>query len=114
MNDYLIPANSKKSLLIMGMFKGSDLWILGIGISISLILMFGIKGDEVGILVIKLLPLAIAVLLIFCGYLVVDIWRIARIKGEQEEKYAVFWAFQLYLDIINIIIKLLQLFGKRK
>ena len=53
MNDYLIPANSKKSLLIMGMFKGSDLWILGIGISISLILMFGIKGDEVGILVIK-------------------------------------------------------------
>ena len=60
------------------------------------------------------LGLAIAVLLIFCGYLVVDIWRIARIKGEQEEKYAVFWAFQLYLDIINIIIKLLQLFGKRK
>ena len=34
-------------------------------------------------------------------------------NGEQEEKYAVFWAFQLYLDIINVIIKLLQLFGKR-
>ena len=59
------------------------------------------------------LGLAIAILLIFCGYLVVDIWRISRINGEQEEKYAVFWAFQLYLDIINIIIKLLQLFGKR-
>ena len=56
---------------------------------------------------------SIAILLIFCGYIVVDIWRISRMNGEQEEKYAVFWAFQLYLDIINVIIKLLQLFGKR-
>ena len=31
-----------------------------------------------------------------------------------EEKYAVFWAFQLYLDIINIILDLLSLGGKRK
>ena len=59
------------------------------------------------------LGLTIVVLLIFCGYVVVDIWRISRMNGEQEEKYAVFWAFQLYLDIINIIIKLLQLFGRR-
>ena len=64
MNGYLIPANSKKSLLIMGMFKPSDLWILGIGICISLVLMFGIEGDTVGILVIKLLPIATAVTMV--------------------------------------------------
>jgi len=64
MNGYLIPANSKKSLLIMGMFKQSDLWIIGIGICISLLLMIGIDGDTVGILVIKLLPLSAAITMV--------------------------------------------------
>ena len=54
-------------------------------------------------------------LLIFIGYVVFDINRIMKLSNQQlDEKYAVFWAFQLYLDIINIIIKLLKLFGKRK
>lgn len=54
-------------------------------------------------------------LLIFVGYVVFDINRIMKLRDQQlDEKYAVFWAFQLYLDIINIIIKLLRLFGKRK
>lgn len=54
-------------------------------------------------------------LLIFVGYIVFDINRIKR-SGELQpnEKYAVFWAFQLYLDIINVIIKLLRLFGKSR
>ena len=65
MNNYLIPANSKRSLLIMGYFRLSDLILLGIGISISLILMLAIKGDEVWILVIKLLPLATGLLLVW-------------------------------------------------
>ena len=54
-------------------------------------------------------------LLIFMGYITFDINRIMKLgQLQQEEKYAIFWAFQLYLDIINIIIKLLKLFGKRK
>ena len=36
---YLIPANSKKSILIFGLFTGSDLAIASIGIGLSLILM---------------------------------------------------------------------------
>ena len=52
---------------------------------------------------------------IFAGYIIFDINRIFKLSQFQlEEKYAIFWAFQLYLDIINIIIKLLRLFGKRR
>lgn len=52
-------------------------------------------------------------LLIFAGYIVYDINRIVRLsKFKLDEKYAIFGAFELYLDIINIIIYLLRLFGR--
>lgn len=64
MNQYLIPANAKKSQLIFGLFTTIDLFIV-IGASIiSLLLMLGISGDEMHILVIKLLPLATGLLLV--------------------------------------------------
>lgn len=54
-------------------------------------------------------------ILIFSGFITYDINRIIKLsKLQLEEKYAVFWAFQLYLDIINIILDLLNLGGKRK
>ena len=54
-------------------------------------------------------------ILIFSGFITYDINRILKLsKFQIEEKYAVFWAFQLYLDIINIILDLLNLGGKRK
>jgi len=54
-------------------------------------------------------------LLIFVAYIIVDINRIIKMSNMNlDEKYAIFAAFQLYLDIINIIIKLLRLFGKRR
>lgn len=64
MNQYLIPANTKRSQLIAGLFTMTDVWIV-IGASIiSLILMLGIPGDQLYILVIKLLPLATGLLLV--------------------------------------------------
>src|SRR5574344_1986578 len=38
-NSYLIPANSKKSMLIFGLFKVPDLIILGVGCGLTLILL---------------------------------------------------------------------------
>lgn len=92
MEDYLIPANSKKSLLIMGMFNTTDLWILGIGICISLVLMFGINGDEVGIIVIKLLPIALAVILVlpipyYHNVVTYIIEVITYLQSEKEYKW---------------------------
>ncbi len=98
-----IGKNTKKNLNGFGTF-------LFVALLASLILL--IINAFVGSAVLDL-GLAIAILLIFCGYLVIDMWRISKMNPDTEEKYAVYWAFQLYLDIINIIIKLLQLFGKR-
>lgn len=61
------------------------------------------------------LTISLVSVVIFSGYIIYDINRIMRIGEIQvEEKYAVFGAFQLYLDIINIILDLLRIFGKER
>lgn len=63
-NNYLIPANSKKSQLILNAFRPIDLGIMGAGALITLALMFIIPGDGLIELTIKLLPLGIGLLLV--------------------------------------------------
>ena len=64
MNNYLIPANAKKGQLIFNLFRYQDLLILLGGGLTTLILVFAIKGDGIIEMVIKLLPIGIAVLLV--------------------------------------------------
>ena len=64
MNNYLIPANSKKGQLMFSIFRPIDLGVLIASAFISVMLMFIIEGEAFGILVIKLLPLALGVLLV--------------------------------------------------
>ena len=54
--DYLIPANSKKSMLILGMFNMNDLFILGTGLIITVILLFVIKTNSLQSAVMILIP----------------------------------------------------------
>ena len=83
MNNYLIPANSKKSMLIFGLFNTTDLIIFLSGLGLTLLLM-----------------LAATVLLIFLSqeikksyigaitlfaYLVILIIHVAKIATLQEE-----------------------------
>ncbi len=67
MNQYLIPANAKKSQLIFNVFRMSDLIIFATGIAITTILMFVITGDSISDLLFKLAPVAI------CGFLVMPL-----------------------------------------
>lgn len=46
-DQYLIPANSKKSMLILGFFNPTDLIIFGTGLAITFILLFLIKANSV-------------------------------------------------------------------
>ena len=64
MNNYLIPANSKKGQLMFGIFRPIDLGVLISCAFITLLLMFIVKGEAFTILVVKLLPLTIGVLLV--------------------------------------------------
>ena len=45
-NGYLIPANSKKSMLILGFFNPTDLIIFGTGCVITLIFLMSIKTNN--------------------------------------------------------------------
>lgn len=58
--------------------------------------------------------LSILVVIIFLGYVAYDMNNIKYlVSAMDEDKAAVYGAFQLYLDFINIFIRLLELFGKR-
>ncbi len=62
------------------------------------------------------LIIAVAFIIIFTLYIGYDIKKVSAMidAGIDEENVAVYGAFQLYLDFINIFIRLLSLFGKRR
>ena len=64
MNQYLIPANSKKGQLIFTIFRPIDLGVLLVGATLTLGFMFVLPGDDLGVLIVKLLPIAISALLV--------------------------------------------------
>ena len=60
--------------------------------------------------------LCIVSLVVFMMYIAYDIQKVKLLSsmGVPEENLAIMGAFQLYLDFINIFIRLLQLFGNRR
>ncbi len=59
---------------------------------------------------------AVIGVIVFVGFIAYDMQRIGRMNtsGYGNENYAILGAFNLYLDFINLFIKLLKIFGKRK
>ncbi len=64
---FLIPANSKKSMLKFGLFNDVDLWLFIIGIGISLFLLMILPVDQLLYAIIAISPGCI------CGFLVLPI-----------------------------------------
>ncbi len=64
MNQYLIPANSKRGNLILGWFFPRDLMIFGIGLVITLFLLLLIKMETTTDALIVLAPALTATLLV--------------------------------------------------
>ena len=62
---YLIPANSKKSILIFGLFTGMDLVIAAVGITLSLVMMMFLSSGSFWVAVLCILPGFIAAFLVF-------------------------------------------------
>ena len=67
MNNFLIPANAKKSMLILGLFTRFDLILFGIGIGLTLVLLMTLPLEEFAISIIALLPALIT------GFLVLPV-----------------------------------------
>ena len=67
MNNYLIPANSKKSQLILGFFTMVDLILFGSGVLVTLVLLLTIQSANIGIMILILSPALIT------GFLVMPV-----------------------------------------
>lgn len=62
--EYLIPANSKRSLLIFNIFRPVDLIIFAIGAIITLLLLLTISDNTFKSAIFKLLPLLVSLFLV--------------------------------------------------
>ena len=56
MGSYLIPANSKKSMLIFGVINTFDLILFSIGVGVSLLLLMLLPVDELVWAIIAIMP----------------------------------------------------------
>lgn len=63
--NYLIPANSKKSEMILGMFTTVDLILFSAGVGLTLIMMFAIHTESFVGMILILLPAIISAFLVF-------------------------------------------------
>lgn len=62
---YLIPANTKKSLLILNTFRLFDIILFGSGALVTLIFLFAFPGDTITELLLKFAPAGITGILVF-------------------------------------------------
>ena len=88
---------------------------------ITVFLIAGIVLSVINLFIIKssMLDLAIdwLILALFCGITIYDINKIKMLQQVPEinqEKIYIYCAMQLYLDFINIFLRILSIFGKRR
>ena len=63
-NGYLVPANTKKSMLILGMLRPLDLGILIVGIVISVIMLLIFNSSGTLLMIISCIPMVIGLILV--------------------------------------------------
>ena len=90
MNQYLIPANSKRSMLILSLFTPVDLIIVGVGGFITTILLFLIHVETTTDIMIVLTPLLISAAMVVPVPNHRNVWQLtANILGyfTNQRKY---------------------------
>lgn len=65
MDDYLIPANSKKSLLIFGAFTTNDFILISIGGAVTVLLLLILPIENIAFAVAAILPALVCSFLVF-------------------------------------------------
>ncbi|HHW69286.1 MAG TPA: hypothetical protein GX747_03015 [Tenericutes bacterium] len=93
MNNYgfLIPANSKKSLLIFGLFRWFDLILFSSGIAVTLLLLLLLPVESLFFAIIALMPGVI------CGFLVMPVPNYHNILNIIKNVYQFYTTRQRYV-----------------
>lgn len=103
-------------LALYGYFTKKDITKIGRILFVSLIgvIIISIINIFLGNSMLEL-GISILSIFIFMGYIAYDIQKVKYLMNSLgEEKVAIYGAFQLYLDFINLFIRLLEIFGKKK
>lgn len=93
---------SRRDFSAWGSFFFVGLWVV-IGGSLLNILFFHNPAVDVAI--------ASVTILVFCGLLVFDTWRIRNVYGPNDYASA---AVQIYLDLLNLFLAILRVIGGRR
>lgn len=101
---------------LIGKYTKLDLSKLGIYLFIGLIAIIIIEIINLFILSNSLnMILIIATIVVFLGYVAYDIHMLLKSNYlDDSENKPIYFAFQLFLDFINIFIELLKIFGKNR
>lgn len=91
MGQYLIPANSKKSMLIFGLFNKLDLIIFLVGVGISILLLMALPVESLLFAIIALSPGVI------CSVLVIPIPNYHNIRTIIRLAYEFYTTRQKYV-----------------
>ena len=90
-NSYLIPANSKKSILKFGIFNTLDLIIFGTGLGVTLLLMMALPVDKFGMAIFAISPGLI------CAFLVIPIPNYHNIRTVIANAWNFYTTRQKYI-----------------
>ena len=108
------------SAVVFGVFaligKRSDIDLSRYGVYLFVLLLGSLILELINMFLLNQMLdmiLCVVVLGIFVAYVAYDVQKILRYYDDTENM-AVYGAFDLYLDFINIFLRLLQLFGKER
>ena len=88
---FLIPANSKKSMLIFGVFETFDLILFGVGVGATILLLLIIAPNSLFTAIVDLLPAVI------CGFLVLPVPNYHNIRVVIQEVYRFYTTRQKFI-----------------
>ena len=91
MNGYLIPANTKKSLLIFNVFTKFDLILFASGLGVTIFLLMILPLETVFLTVLAALPAMI------CGFLVLPVPNYHNIRTIIKEFYLFYTTRQKFV-----------------
>lgn len=112
---FLVTAIFFAILSLIGYTTKLDLTKMGIYLFIGLIavVVVSLINIFIGSSIVELI-LSIIIIIIFIGYTIYDVKKIKYLEnsGLSEDNLAIYGALELYLDFINLFIRLLQIFGR--
>ena len=91
-NNFLIPANTKKSKLILGFFTPIDLAIFGVGCTITVVMLFIFQGLTFNMALIVLMPALIS------GFLVIPVPNYHNVLQLLLNRKRYYWKGWCYKD----------------